>query len=53
MENQIGRLNGDDYEIMNQINTMRESIFARTFRGERSTNDPDDESAAELLRRIL
>lgn len=36
-----------------QIDTMKKSILARAFRGELGTNDPSDESAEELLKRIL
>lgn len=32
---------------------MRPIILARAFRGELGTNDPADESAVELLKRIL
>lgn len=36
-----------------EIDNMKKSILARAFRGELCTNDPNDESAIELLRRIL
>ena len=36
-----------------QIDTMKKSILARAFRGGLGTNDPSDESAEELLKRIL
>lgn len=39
--------------IIEQINDMKESILARAFRGELGTNDLNDESAIELLKRIL
>ena len=39
--------------VIDQINTMKKSILARAFRGELGTNDPADESAEELLKRIL
>ena len=39
--------------VINQIDTMKKSILARAFRGELGTNDPADESAEELLKRIL
>ena len=39
--------------IIDQIDIMKKSILARAFRGELGTNDPNDESAIELLRRIL
>ena len=40
-------------DVLNQIDTMKKSILARAFRGELGTNDPSDESAEELLKRIL
>ena len=40
-------------ETIDQINAMKKAILARAFRGELGTNDPNDESAIELLRRIL
>lgn len=40
-------------ETIDQINSMKKSILARAFRGELGTNDPNDESAVELLKRIL
>ena len=39
--------------IIDQIDIMKKSILARAFRGELGTNDPNDESAIELLKRIL
>lgn len=39
--------------IIDQINTMKKSILARAFRGELGTNDPNEESAIELLKQIL
>lgn len=35
------------------IGTMKQSILSRAFRGELGTNDPNDEPAEELLKRIL
>ena len=35
------------------IDTMKQSILSRAFRGELGTNDPNDEPAQELLKRIL
>ena len=32
---------------------MKKSILARAFRGELGTNNPDEESAVELLKSIL
>ena len=40
-------------QIIEYIDTMKKSILARAFRGELGTNDPSDESAEELLKRIL
>ena len=40
-------------QVIDQIETMKKSILSRAFRGELGTNDPADESAEELLRRIL
>lgn len=40
-------------QIISQIDTMKKSILARAFRGDLGTNDPTDESAEELLKRII
>lgn len=40
-------------QVIDQINTMKKAILARAFRGELGTNDPADESAEELLKRVL
>ena len=40
-------------QVIEQIDAMKKSILARAFRGELGTNDPADESAEELLKRIL
>ena len=40
-------------QVIDQIDVMKKSILARAFRGELGTNDPSDESAEELLKRIL
>lgn len=40
-------------QIIDQIDIMKKSILARAFRGELGTNDPSDESAVELLKRVL
>ena len=40
-------------QAIDQIDVMKKSILARAFRGELGTNDPADESAEELLKRIL
>ena len=36
-----------------QIDVTKQSILARAFRGELGTNDPEDEPAIELLKRML
>lgn len=36
--------------VLGQIDTMKKAILARAFRGELGTNDPTEESAAELLK---
>lgn len=38
--------------VLIQIDTMKKSILARAFRGELGTNDPAEESAAELIKSI-
>ncbi len=39
--------------VLDQIELMKKSIFARAFRGELGTNDPSEESAVELLKQIF
>lgn len=39
--------------VIEQIATMKKAILARAFRGELGTNDPSEESAVELLKRVL
>ena len=39
--------------VLDQIDLMKKSILARAFRGELGTNDPNEESAVELLKRVL
>ena len=39
--------------VLDQIEAMKKSILARAFRGELGTNDPTEESAVELLKRVL
>ena len=39
--------------VLDQIDLMKKSILARAFRGELGTNDPSEESALELLKRVL
>lgn len=39
--------------VLDQIDTMKKTILARAFRGELGTNDLAEESAVELLRKIL
>ena len=40
-------------ESLEQIETMKKAILARAFRGELGTNDENDESAVELLKRVI
>lgn len=39
--------------VLDQIDLMKKSILARAFHGELGTNDPNEESAVELLKRGL
>lgn len=39
--------------VLDQIELMKKSILARAFRGELGTNDPNEESAVELLRQVI
>ena len=39
--------------VLEKIDLLKKSLLARAFRGELGTNDPADESAEELLKRIL
>lgn len=39
--------------VIEQIDTLKKAILARAFRGELATNDPSEESAVELLKRVL
>ena len=39
--------------VLAQIDLMKKSILARAFRGELGTNDPTEESAVELLKKII
>ena len=40
-------------QVLDQIDTMKKSILARAFRGGLGTNDPEEESAVELVRKIV
>lgn len=40
-------------QIIEQIEVMKKAILARAFRGELGTNDPNDEPAIDLLRRVI
>ena len=40
-------------QVLESIDAMKKAILARAFRGELGTNDPADESAEALLKRIL
>lgn len=39
--------------VLEKIDLMKKAILARAFRGELGTNDPNDESAMELLKKIM
>ena len=39
--------------VLDKIELMKKSILARAFRGELGTNDPNEESAVELLKQII
>lgn len=39
--------------VLEKIDLLKKSILARAFRGELGTNDPTEESAVELLKKIL
>lgn len=40
-------------ELEDEIELLEKSILSKAFRGELDTNDPEDEPAGELLKRIL
>lgn len=39
--------------VLEQIDLIKKSILARAFRGELGTNDPTEESAVELVKKII
>lgn len=39
-------------KVLEQIDLIKKAILARAFRGELGTNDPTEESAAELIKNI-
>ncbi len=39
--------------VLADIDTLKKSILARAFRGELSTNDPQEENAVEMLKKML
>lgn len=39
--------------VLDQIDLIKKAILARAFRGELGTNDPAEESAVELVKRII
>lgn len=39
--------------VLSQIDTMKKAILARAFRGELGTNDPAEEWAGELVKKLL
>ena len=40
-------------KVLEQIDLIQKAILARAFRGELGTNDPSEESAVELVKRVL
>ena len=52
LDNELNAKN-NALQVIDYIDSMEKSILARAFRGELGTNDPDDESAMELLKSIL
>ena len=40
-------------KVLKQIDLIRKAILARAFRGELGTNDPNEESAVELLKNMI
>lgn len=40
-------------DVMGKIDLMKKAILAEAFRGELGTNNPEDESALELLKQVL
>ncbi|QGQ95819.1 hypothetical protein EHS13_13505 [Paenibacillus psychroresistens] len=40
-------------DLEKEMNILRESVLSKAFRGELGTNDPEEESALELLKEIL
>lgn len=41
------------YDAIDKIDMMKEAILARAFCGELGTNNPEEESAVELLKEVL
>ena len=39
--------------VLEQIDLIKKAILARAFRGELGTNDPTEENAVELLKRVI
>ena len=39
--------------VIEQIDVMKKAVLARAFRGELGTNDPEEESAMELLKSVI
>ena len=39
--------------MIEQIDLLKKSILAKAFRGELGANDPGEESAVELLKKVL
>lgn len=39
--------------VLGQIDLIKKAVLARAFRGELGTNDPNEESAVELVKRVI
>ena len=40
-------------DVIEKIDLMKKAILLRAFRGEFGTNNPEDDSAVELLKEVL
>ena len=47
------KVNDFSEAVLAQIDTMKKAILAQAFCGELGTNDPDEESAMELVKKVL
>jgi type I restriction enzyme, S subunit len=41
------------FDVIEKIDLMKKAILARAFRGELENNNPEEESAVELLKEVL